>query len=115
VDDLVEQQRTELRKSLDIGSCRASEEENEIVVCGARQRSQYRLPLPVEPTPGARTIGEAADARGLLALGETCQTRGQRPSSNKLDLLAVAITAVALAAEASGLVDLTPPPETNSC
>jgi hypothetical protein len=81
----------------------------EIVVCGKRGPDPYRLPLGSEPEPGARLAGEAADQRKTMALNPVkCSQARPRPESDRLDLLAVALTAVAVAAKAAG-ADLKPP------
>jgi hypothetical protein len=81
---------------LDCGRARAS---NEIVVCGRRERSPYRLPFDPDPEPGARSPGEAMDQRKVLELNpKPCPVSRPRPKSDGLDLLAMAATAAVIAA-----------------
>ena len=46
-----------------------------IVVCGRNDDSRMRLPLPVQPEPGARRrliAGEVPSATGALSVGQAC-------------------------------------------
>ena len=66
---------------------------DEIVVCGRKpdDGDRYRLPLPVEPTPGQRTRGEPLTAAEVASKRETCSTVG--PNQNcggGLDIIGMA-------------------------
>jgi hypothetical protein len=101
-------QKSQLSGSLGL-RCGGVGEGQEIVVCGKRGPDPYRLPLGSEPEPGARLAGEAPDQRKTMALNPVkCSQARPQPESDRLDLLAVALTAVALAAKAAGK-DLRPP------
>ncbi|MDB5697639.1 MAG: hypothetical protein JWN69_443 [Alphaproteobacteria bacterium] len=53
---------------------------NEIVVCGKRERPDQRLPLPLDPVPGERNIGEPPSALTAAGTRERCSTVG--PNQN---------------------------------
>jgi hypothetical protein len=107
-DDALAKQKSALSGSLGL-RCGAGGDGQEIVVCGKRGPDPYRLPLGSEPEPGARLAGEAADQRKTMALNPVkCAQARPRPESDRLDLVAVALTAVAVAAKAAGK-DLRPP------
>jgi hypothetical protein len=107
-EDALAKQKSLLSGSLGLRSG-AGADGQEIMVCGKRGPSPYRLPLGSAPEPGARRAGEAADQRETMALNpERCSPARPRPESDRLDLLAIAITAVAVAAKAAGK-DLQPP------
>jgi hypothetical protein len=73
-DEAVARQQSSLRSSLGLDCDRDS---GEIVVCGRRGPDPNRLPLPVQPEPGARHRGEPADPSETLALSaEKCTTTG---------------------------------------
>jgi hypothetical protein len=66
---------------------------DEIVVCGRKpgDSDRYRLPLPIEPTPGQRTRGEPLTAVEVAGKRETCSTVG--PNQNcggGLDIIGIA-------------------------
>ena len=57
--------------------CERGSVPDEVTVCGRRTRDPYRLPLPVEPTPGTRVAGEAPDQVAASEVGsEPCSTIG---------------------------------------
>ena len=57
--------------------CERGSVADEVIVCGRRTRDPYRLPLPVEPVPGARVAGEAPDQVEASEVGsERCSTIG---------------------------------------
>ncbi len=82
-------QQSALRSGLGLDCDRDSAE---IVVCGRQGPDPNRLPLPVEPEPGARRSGEPVDPSETLALSaETCTAVGRNPRCNGgLPILAIA-------------------------
>jgi hypothetical protein len=89
--------RSALGETLQL-NCGRNRDRDEILVCGKRERSPYRLPFDPEPEPGARRVGEAVDQREVMALNpERCPPIPQRPQSEDLDLLAMAVTVVTVA------------------
>ena len=98
-EELIGNQQRQLRADLDQAACQRTQTGNEIVVCGRRTAERYRLPFAPEPEPGVRP--DMTSARTALSLrGETCHPGPRRPSSPKLDLLAIAATVASLAATA---------------
>lgn len=73
-------------------------QQDEIVVCGRQGPDPNRLPLPVEPEPGARTriAGEATAPKESLALtNQKCTTVGpNQQCSGGLPVLAIAFWVV---------------------
>lgn len=97
-EDASARQQSRLREALGL-DCGRAESSSEVVVCGTREPSPYRLPLDSDPEPGARLAGEAVDQREALALNpKPCSAPRQRPGSNGLEILAVAATAAMIAA-----------------
>ena len=82
--------------------CPRGQSDDDIVVCGRRDgESPYRLPLPVEPEPGARVAGEAPSAVTAMGTREKCSTSG--PNQNcggGLPVFAIAATLVKLVEKA---------------
>ncbi|HEX9966270.1 MAG TPA: hypothetical protein VGB04_14940 [Allosphingosinicella sp.] len=74
----------------------------EIVVCARQGHDPNRLPLPVEPEPGARNAGEPPDPDDSLALSaQKCTTVGpNQQCSGGLPILGIAIWAVQTAVKA---------------
>jgi hypothetical protein len=68
----------------------------DVVVCGRREgRDPNRLPLPVEPEPGQRVMGESLAAVEISGKREKCSTVG--PNQNCGGGLPVLAIAVAIA------------------
>jgi hypothetical protein len=92
-------QQNQLRGALGL-ACDRSAASDEIVVCGKRKQSPYRLPLPAAPEPGVRQAGEAVNPFAVMGLNpEWCPPARPRPPSENLDVLALAATLVAVAAK----------------
>lgn len=93
-------QKSLLRSNLGLDCDRDS---GEIVVCGRQGPDPNRLPLPVEPEPGARNAGEPADPSAALALSaETCTTVGRNPRcSGGIPILGIALYIVQTVAKAA--------------
>jgi hypothetical protein len=90
-------QQNHLRDALGL-ACDRKAAANEIIVCGKRGPSPYRLPLAPDPEPGAQRVGEAANSLDVMALNPAwCPPAAARPDSPNLDILAMAATAVAIA------------------
>ena len=73
--------------------CPQAQDGEEIVVCGrSDERSKERLPLPVDPDPGARIAGEPISAVTASKAGtERCTTTGPNQScSSGLPVFAIA-------------------------
>jgi hypothetical protein len=89
-DEALARQQSSLRSGLGLHCDR---EAGEIVVCGRQGPDPNRLPLPVEPEPGARRSGEPADPGEALALSaEKCTTVGpNQQCGGGLPILPVAI------------------------
>lgn len=98
-EEALARQQASLRSSLGLGCDRDS---GEIVVCGRPGPDPNRLPLPVEPEPGARTAGEASDPRASLALtNQKCTTVGpNQQCSGGLPILGIALFLVQTAVKA---------------
>jgi hypothetical protein len=110
-EDALARQQSNLSETLGL-RCRAGANPDEIIVCGERRPSPYRLPLGSDPEPGTRRAGEPADQREIMALNpERCPPARPRPESDRLDLLAITVTAVAIAAKAAGKDIQTPKPK----
>jgi hypothetical protein len=84
-------------------ACGPSAQSEEVVVCGRRDADTPRLPLPVEPEPGARSTGEAAPATDALALGaERCSTVGPNSQcTGTVPIIPIAIWIVQTAIKAA--------------
>jgi hypothetical protein len=93
-------QQSSLRSGLGLNCDRDAAE---IVVCGRQGPDPNRLPLPVEPEPGARVAGEPVDPKETLALSaQTCTTVGRNPRcSGGLPILAIAAMIVQTVAKAA--------------
>lgn len=89
-DEAIARQQASLRSSLGLDCERGG---GEIVVCGRAGPDPNRLPLPVEPEPGARRAGQPADPRETLALSDQkCTTVGRNPRcSGGLPILGIAL------------------------
>lgn len=89
-DEALARQQASLRSGLGLVCDRDSAE---IVVCGRQGPDPNRLPLPVPPEPGARTVGEPVDPSATLALSaEQCTTVGRNPHcSGGLPILGIAL------------------------
>jgi hypothetical protein len=98
-EEAVARQRASLRAGLDCDRGGG----NDIVVCGRSGPDPNRLPLPVEPEPGARIAGEAADPSDALALtNRKCTTVGpNQQCSGGLPILGIAIWLVETAVKAA--------------
>lgn len=96
-DEALARQQASLRSSLD-----CDRDSGEIVVCGRQGPDPNRLPLPVEPEPGARIAGEAATPREALALTvQKCTTVGpNQQCSGGLPILGIAFFIVQTAVKA---------------
>ena len=71
--------------------CPRAQDPDEITVCGRRDAaSAYRLPLPVEPVPGERVLGEPVLAVSL-SKEETCTNIGQSHGCGSVDILGLAL------------------------
>jgi hypothetical protein len=92
-------QQRELRDALGL-DCDRGRSADEIVVCGKRGPSPYRIRFAPDPEPGARNAGEPLDQREAMALNpKPCPPPARpKPQTEGLDLLAVAATAVTIAA-----------------
>ena len=98
-EDIVTLQQKQLRNALGLG-CRDGAASDEIVVCGNRGPSPYRLPLASVPEPGSRHLGEAVHQLDVMALNpERCLPARPRPATERLDLVAIAAATVAVAAK----------------
>lgn len=110
-ESFVDRHRETLRSGIGLGPCPAPGEQAEIVVCGRRGPDPYRLPLGSEPDPNVRRAGEVQDQRKLLALGaEPCTSARRRQRSDGFDLLAIAATAVSIAANMMDVKTAEPQP-----
>jgi hypothetical protein len=89
-EEALARQQSALRSGLGLDCDRGS---GEIVVCGRPGPDPNRLPLPVEPEPGARNSGEPADPSAALALSDQkCTTVGRNPRcSGGLPILGIAL------------------------
>ena len=60
-----------------VPACPTSSAPDEVTVCGRRAQTTYRLPLPVEPLPGTRAVGDRPDQLEASEVGsEPCSTIG---------------------------------------
>ena len=73
VGEMIARSRATLPKVSAV-ECLPSDDPDEIVVCGRRagERSPHRLPLPVEPEPGAPVRGDIGTGTAALAETERC-------------------------------------------
>jgi hypothetical protein len=99
-DEALARQRDSLRASLALDCGRAR---GDIVVCGRQGPDPNRLPLPVEPEPGARHSGEPPAPSEALAFGaEKCTTVGpNQQCSGGLPIIPIAIWLVQTAVKAA--------------
>ena len=99
-EEALARQQASLRSSLGLGCER---EAGEIVVCGRPGPDPNRLPLPVEPEPGARIAGEPSDPKESLALtNRKCTTVGpNQQCSGGLPILGIALALARAAAKAA--------------
>ena len=97
-DEALARQQASLRASLGLDCDRGG---GEIVVCGRLGPDPDRLPLPVQPEPGARRAGEPPAPGEALALGaEKCTTVGpNQQCSGGLPILPIAVWLVKTAIE----------------
>ena len=73
---------------------------DEIVVCGRKSQQGNRLPLPTEPTAGARVAGTLPSATDALK-PETCSAVGPHQScASMIPILPILVRAVELAGKA---------------
>ena len=89
-EEALARQQAGLQRSLGMDCDRGG---GDIVVCGRQGPDPNRLPLPVEPEPGARHAGEPPDPMEALALGDgKCSTTGPNQiCSGGLPLIPIAI------------------------
>jgi hypothetical protein len=89
-EEALARQQSSLRSGLGLACDRGA---GEIVVCGRQGPDPNRLPLPVEPEPGARNAGEPVDPSETLALSDQkCTTVGRNPHcSGGLPILGIAL------------------------
>ena len=101
-EEALARQRSDLQRSLGL-DCDRGRGGGDIVVCGRQGPDPNRLPLPVEPEPGARRSGEPAAPAEALALGaEKCTTVGPNPQcSGGLPLIPIAIWLIQTAVKAA--------------
>ncbi|HYG46718.1 MAG TPA: hypothetical protein VD846_02150 [Allosphingosinicella sp.] len=99
-EEALARQQASLRSSLSLGCDRDA---GEIVVCGRQGPDPNRLPLPVEPEPGARVAGEPSDPKASLALtNQKCTTVGpNQQCSGGLPILGIALFLVHTAVKAA--------------
>ena len=85
-------QQQSLRTSLGL-DCDRGRSAEDIVVCGRQGPDPNRLPLPVQPEPGARNAGEPPVPADALALSaEKCTTVGpNQQCSGGLPILPIAL------------------------
>ena len=98
-EEALARQQSSLRSGLGLDCDRSA---GDIVVCARQGPDPNRLPLPVEPEPGARTAGEPPDPDDSLALSaQKCTTVGpNQQCSGGLPILGIAIWAVQTAIKA---------------
>ena len=99
-EEALARQQAGLQNSLGLDCDRGG---GDIVVCGRQGPDPNRLPLPVEPEPGARHAGEPPDASEALALSaEKCTTVGpNQQCSGGLPIIPIAIWLVRTAIKAA--------------
>ena len=92
-EEALARQQSSLRSGLGLGCDRTTAE---IVVCARPGPDPNRLPLPVQPEPGARIAGEPVDPGETLALSaEKCTPVGQNQQcSGGLPILGIALMIV---------------------
>jgi hypothetical protein len=91
-EEAIARQQSALRSSLGL-DCDRGRGGEEIVVCGRQGPDPNRLPLPVEPEPGARIAGEPVVPTEALALtAKKCTTVGpNQQCSGGLPILPIAL------------------------
>ena len=91
-EEALARQQSGLQRSLGL-DCDRGGGGGDIVVCGRQGPDPNRLPLPVEPEPGARNSGEPPDPSEALALGAAkCTTVGpNQQCGGGLPLIPIAI------------------------
>lgn len=99
-EEALARQRAGLHDSLGLDCDRGGAD---IVVCGRQGPDPNRLPLPVEPEPGARRSGEPPAASEALALGaEKCTAVGRNPHcGGGLPLIPIAFWLIQTAVKAA--------------
>ena len=99
-DQALARQQAALRSTLGLGCDRGG---GDIVVCARLGPDPNRLPLPVEPEPGARPAGEPpAPAEALALSAEKCTTVGpNQQCSGGVPVIPIAIWLVRTAVEAA--------------
>lgn len=92
-EEALARQQSSLRSGIGLGCDRGA---GEIVVCARQGPDPNRLPLPVEPEPGARRSGEPVDPSETLALSaEKCTTVGpNQQCSGGIPILGIALMIV---------------------
>lgn len=100
-EEALARQQAGLQRSLGLDCDRGGE--GDIVVCGRQGPDPNRLPLPVEPEPGARNAGEPPDPSEALALSaEKCTTVGpNQQCGGGLPLIPIAIWLIQTAVKAA--------------
>jgi hypothetical protein len=100
-EEALARQQAGLQRSLGLDCDRGGP--GDIVVCGRQGPDPNRLPLPVEPEPGARIAGEPASPSEALALSaEKCTTVGpNQQCSGGLPLIPIAIWLIQTAIKAA--------------
>ncbi|HEX8468228.1 MAG TPA: hypothetical protein VF620_10530 [Allosphingosinicella sp.] len=98
-DEALARQQSSLRTGLGLDCDRGAAE---IVICGRTGQDPNRLPLPVQPEPGARNAGEPSNPNHALALSDQkCTTVGRdQHCSGGLPILPIAIFLVQTAVKA---------------
>jgi hypothetical protein len=88
---MISEQQKGLQAAIGTRRCRAggSDGDGEIVVCG-QAASPHRLPLPVDPLPGATVRGEPPSPVALTR-EETCTNIGQTRGCPSFDILAIGL------------------------
>lgn len=80
--------------------------EEEILICGRRSGPSLRLPLPVEPEPGARVRGESVAASDGLEVKQCTSWGPNQRCGGGLPVMAIAVAAVkGVAKVAEAIVD----------
>lgn len=101
-EEALARQQAGLQRSLGLDCDRGGGED--IIVCGRQGPDPHRLPLPVQPEPGARIAGEPPDPDEVLALHKEkrCTTTGpNQQCSGGLPILPVALWLLQTAVKAA--------------